>query len=89
VCRGRVVVLEESMSLTEQQRKFYENTLDVTKQEMEELDHQIEEELAKVKDRLAELQNAKKASRQMYDAACMRLGIPNDLEAEEGRSAEV
>ncbi|MEA2694939.1 MAG: hypothetical protein QOJ16_4326 [Acidobacteriota bacterium] len=77
------------MSLTEQQRKFYENTLDVTKQEMEELDHQIEEELAKVKDRLAELQNAKKASRQMYDAACMRLGIPNDLEAEEGRSAEV
>ncbi|HEV7515686.1 MAG TPA: hypothetical protein VGR07_05235 [Thermoanaerobaculia bacterium] len=77
------------MSLTEQQRKFYENTLDVTKQEMEELDHQIEEELAKVKDRLAELQNAKKASRQMYDAACMRLGIPNDLEAEEGHSAEV
>jgi ElaB/YqjD/DUF883 family membrane-anchored ribosome-binding protein len=77
------------MNLTEQQRKFYENTLDVTKQEMEELDRHIEEELAKVKDRLAELQNAKKASRQMYDAACMRLGIPNDLEAEEGHAAEV
>jgi ElaB/YqjD/DUF883 family membrane-anchored ribosome-binding protein len=77
------------MSLNDQQRKFYENTLEVTKQEMEELDRQIEEELAKVKDRLAELQNAKKASRQMYDAACMRLGIPNDLEAEEGHSAEV
>jgi hypothetical protein len=71
------------MSLTEQQRKFYENTLGVTKQEISELDRQIEEELAKVKDRLAELQNAKKAARQMYDAACMRLGVPNDLEAEE------
>ena len=71
------------MSLTEQQRKFYENTLVVTKQEMEELDRSIEEELAKVKDRLAELQNAKKASWQMYDAACMRLGIPNDLSIEE------
>ena len=47
----------------------------------------IEEELAKVKDRLAELQNAKKASRQMYDAACMRLGVPNDLEAEEARDS--
>lgn len=46
----------------------------------------IEEELAKVKDRLAELQNAKKASRQMYDAACMRLGLPNDLEAKEPRA---
>ena len=77
------------MSLTDQQRKFYENTLEVTKQEMEELDRSIEEELAKVKDRLAELQNAKKASRQMYDAACMRLGIANDLEAEEGHGAEV
>jgi butyrate kinase len=73
------------MSLNEQQRKFYENTLTVTKQEIEELDRAIEEELAKVKDRLAELQNAKKAARQMYDAACMRLGIGNDLEAEDGQ----
>jgi hypothetical protein len=75
------------MSLTEQQRRFYENARDVTKQEMEELDHAIEEELAKVKDRLAELQNAKKASRQLYDAACLRLGIPNDLEAVEGHDS--
>ncbi len=75
------------MTLTEQQRKFYENTLEVTHQEMDELDRLIEEELAKVKDRLAELQNAKKASRQMYDAACLRLGIANDLEAEEAQSS--
>jgi len=71
------------MSLTDQQRQFYENTLQMTRQEIEELDAQIEEELAKVKDRLAELQAAKKAARQMYDAACMRLGVPNDLEEEE------
>ena len=75
------------MSLTEQQRKFYENTLAVTRQEMEELDREIAEEMAKVKDRLAELQNAKKASRQMYDAACMRLGIPNNLDAQERHTA--
>lgn len=71
------------MSLSEQQRKFYESTLEMTRQEIGDLDAQIEEELAKVKDRLAELQNAKKASRQMYDAACMRLGIPNELEEDE------
>lgn len=76
------------MALTDQQRKFYENSLAVTKQEISDLDRQIEEELAKVKDRLAELQNGKKAARQMYDAACMRLGIANDL-AEEEESAEV
>jgi len=76
------------MSLSDQQRQFYQNTLQVTKQEIEELDVQIEEELAKVKDRLAELQAAKKAARQMYDAACLRLGVPNDLEEEEEEEEE-
>ncbi len=75
------------MSLNDQQRKFYENILAVTKTEIEDLDREIEEELAKVKDRLAELQNAKKASRQTYDAACLRLGIPNDLEEADDSSA--
>lgn len=71
------------MSLTDQQRSFYENTLNVTRQEINDLDAAIEEELAKVKDRLAELQKDKKAARAMYDAACLRLGVPNELEAEE------
>ncbi len=70
--------------LTDQQRKFYETTLQVTKQEIGELKDAIEEELAKVKDRIAELQSAINASKQMYSAACARLGIPNDLDEEEG-----
>ena len=69
--------------LTEQQRKFYETTLQVTKQEISELKEQIEEELAKVKDRIQELQSAMSASRQMYEAACQRLGIPNDLDEDD------
>lgn len=56
----------------------------MTRQEISEIEGQIQEELAKVKDRLADLQNAQKAARQMYDAGCMRLGIANDLE--EGES---
>ncbi len=71
------------MSLTDDQRKFYENTLKVTKKEISDLEANIQEELAKVKERLADLQNAQKASRQMYAAACMRLGIHNDLEEAE------
>jgi ElaB/YqjD/DUF883 family membrane-anchored ribosome-binding protein len=70
--------------LSDQQRKFYETTLQVTKQEITELKDQIEEELAKVKDRIAELQNAINASKQMYAAACSRLGVQNDLDDEEG-----
>ena len=71
------------MSLSPDQKKFYEHTLDVIRQEISDAESEIQAELAKVKDRLAELQNAQKAARQMYDAACMRLGIPNDLEEAE------
>jgi ElaB/YqjD/DUF883 family membrane-anchored ribosome-binding protein len=70
--------------ITDQQRKFYETTLQVTKQEISDLKDQIEEELAKVKDRIAELQSAINASKQMYAAACARLGMRNDMEDDEG-----
>ncbi len=73
------------MSLTSDQKQFYQNTLTVTKKEISELEDLIQQELAKVKDRLNELQTAQKAARQMYDAACQRLGIPNDLEEAESR----
>jgi ElaB/YqjD/DUF883 family membrane-anchored ribosome-binding protein len=70
--------------LTDQQRKFYETTLEITRSEISELKDQIEEELSKVKDRIADLQTAINASKQMYAAACARLGVPNDLEEEGG-----
>ena len=72
---------------TDQQRKFYETTLQVTKQEINDLKDQIEEELAKVKDRIAELQSAINASKQMYSAACTRLGVNNDMDDDDGGEA--
>lgn len=70
--------------ITDEQRKFYETTLQVTRQEISDLKDQIEEELSKVKDRIADLQNAINASKQMYSAACSRLGINNDMDDEDG-----
>ncbi len=72
--------------LTDAQKTFYEEALKTTKQEIQDLENQIQEELAKVKQKIADLQAAQKASRQMYDAACQRLGIPNDLDEEGGKS---
>jgi ElaB/YqjD/DUF883 family membrane-anchored ribosome-binding protein len=69
--------------LTDQQRKFHENILQVTRQEINDLKEQIDQELAKVKDRIAELQEAINGAKQMYAAACSRLGVANDLEEEE------
>jgi hypothetical protein len=69
--------------LTESQKKFYEEALQQTKAEIQDLEGLIQVELGKVKEKIADLQNAQKAARQMYDAACQRLGIPNDLESED------
>lgn len=71
------------MALSKDQQAFYQKTLEWTRKEISDIDTQIEEELARVKERLAELQNAKKAARQIYDGACNRLGIENELEKAE------
>ena len=71
------------MNMTDRQRELYEKTLAETRGEIDDIDRQIEEELNKVKARIQELRDAKKASREMYNATCIRLGIPNDLEADD------
>ncbi len=69
-------------TLTDKQKKFYEDAHRQTKEEIKEIDASIEEELAKVKERLAQLQEAKKAALQMHAAACMRLSLKNEFEEE-------
>jgi len=67
-------------NLTDEQRKFYEEARQRTKTEVEDFEAQIKVELDKVKERIQDLQNGAKAARQMYDAACLMLGAPNELE---------
>jgi hypothetical protein len=71
------------MALSDEQLKFYKNTLEVTKKQILDLNAQIEEELARVKERLAELQTARNAAKQIYDGACRILGMENDLDTGE------
>jgi hypothetical protein len=74
--------MEVAVSLTDKQKKFYQDALQQTKDEIKDIDVQIEAELAKVKERLAELQEAKKAALQMHGAACLRLSVKNEFEEE-------
>jgi ElaB/YqjD/DUF883 family membrane-anchored ribosome-binding protein len=76
------------MALTKEQTEFFQSTLDMTRKQIVELNGQIEEELSKVKERLAELQNAKNAAKQIYDGACKILGVENELDKEEDASAD-
>jgi hypothetical protein len=71
------------MALSEDQVKFYQHTLEMSRKQINELNGQIEEELAKVKERLAELQSAKNAAKQIYDGACKILGIENELDRDD------
>ena len=71
------------MGLSKEQVQFWQTTLEMTRSQISDLNGQIEDELAKVKERLAELQNKKNAAKQIYDGACKMLGVENDLEKEE------
>lgn len=73
------------MTLSPEQRKFYQRALAVTRQEISEVEGQIQDEVAKAKSRVRELQKAQKAAKLMYDAGCLRLGIPNNLKGPEPR----
>lgn len=60
--------------LTQEQRAKYEQIRQTAEADLEAIDRAIEAELAKVKKRLLELQEEKKAVKQILDGACTRLG---------------
>jgi hypothetical protein len=72
-----------SSTLTDEQRQFYEDARQRTKSEVEEFESQIKVELDKVKERIQGLQDGAKAARQMYDAACLMLGEPNEFDEQD------
>jgi hypothetical protein len=66
--------------LTEQQKQKFEMARQLAKEELEQLDKEINTELSQVKERLLELQQAKKAVKQIYDGACARMGVKSVIE---------
>ena len=66
--------------LTEQQKQKYEMARQMAKDELEQLDREITLELSRAKERLLELQQAKRAVKQIYDGACARMGVKSVIE---------
>jgi signal-transduction protein with cAMP-binding, CBS, and nucleotidyltransferase domain len=66
--------------LTEQQRQKFEMARQMAKEELDQLDKEINLELTRAKEKLLELQQAKKAVKQIYDGSCSRLGIRSVIE---------
>ena len=61
--------------LSNDKKNKYEQIRQTAIGELDFLDHEIESELARVKSRLLELQEDKKAVKQILDGACARLGV--------------
>ena len=70
-------------ALSKEEEAFYRQLKERTRAEIEHIDKAIEEELARVKQRLAELQQKKRAAIQIYNGACAMLGEISEFEEEE------
>jgi hypothetical protein len=69
--------------LKNEDKSFYESTMKEAKKKIEIIDAKVEEELARVKQLISELQEQKKAIRQIYDGAAVILNARNEFEEEE------
>ena len=61
--------------LTAEQKAHYESVRQIAQEEMEAFDREIATELNRIKKRLLELQEDKKAAKLVFDGASARLGL--------------
>ncbi|MGA2260782.1 MAG: hypothetical protein ABSH28_05030 [Acidobacteriota bacterium] len=66
--------------LTEERKRRYEEVLALAQEELDQLDKELAAEIARSKERIRDLQEAKRSVKQIYDGAAARLGIKNDFE---------
>ena len=64
--------------LTQEEAAVFERRLEMARNQLAEIDAQIERELADVRERIGALQEKRAASLKVYDAACTMLGIENE-----------
>ncbi len=67
-------------NMSNENKAFYQQVHDQTKQEIEGITLRIEEELAKVKERITKLTNQKQALKKMHEGACAVLGIESEFD---------
>jgi len=73
------------MVFTEEQKRKYEITRQMAKDELDRFDKELAEEVARARKRIEELQQAKKAVKQIYDSTCALLGVKSVIELKDYR----
>lgn len=70
------------MALSKEQEDLYRKTMDEVKRQLDSIDTQVEQELQKVREKLAQLQESKKTLKMVYEGTAKLLGIEAELEEE-------
>lgn len=63
------------MKVNKEQEDLYKKTMESAKKELEDIDSQMEQELQKIREKLAQMQESKKYFRQIYEGAAHLLGV--------------
>jgi len=66
--------------MTSDQKTRYEAMRQMAKDELDHLDKELSEEVARARLRIEELQKAKKVVKQIYDNTCALLGVKSVIE---------
>ncbi len=66
--------------MTNDQKSRYETMKQMAKEELDHLDRELSEEVIRAKQRIEELQKAKRVVKQIYDNACTLLGVKSVIE---------
>lgn len=66
--------------MTSDQKSRYEAMRQMARAELDHLDKELSEEIARARQRIDELQNAKKVMKQIYDNTCALLGVKSVIE---------
>lgn len=68
------------MSISKEQEALYKKTLEDVRAQLAAIDGEVEKELQRVRQTLAQLQEQKKSLKMVYEGIAKLLGIESDLE---------
>ena len=71
------------MAVSEEKEELYKRMMEDAKSQLKDIDNQMQQEIQKIRKKLAELQAAKKNFKQVYDGAAKILGIRTKIDDEE------
>lgn len=75
------------MDLSKDQENLYKKTMEEARKQLKDIDTQMEKEIQKLREKLAQIQESKKYFKQIYEGAAKLLGIEVEKEKTEEKKA--